>query len=112
MATTLAQKAALAIDTTFIAQIKMQIIYEANYQLTAPKPASSQIKYDKLMSLSKSIIQSPDSNAIVFANKGGTAFPIILYCSQVLPQNSKSSGNDCNLAASLTVTLLACFGSG
>ena len=42
---------------------------------------------------------------------GGTALPIILYCSLVGPINSKSSGKVCNLAASLTVIDLACLGS-
>ena len=50
--------------------------------------------------------------AIASANKQGTALPICLYFSPREPLNIKSSGNDCILAASRTVKLLACSGSG
>lgn len=39
-------------------------------------------------------------SAMRAANKGGTAFPICFAISIFVPVNMKSSGNDCNLAAS------------
>lgn len=67
MATTLAQKLALATDTTFIGQCKMQIIAEAINQLSSPRAASSLIKNEKMFRLAQSIVTSPDSYATQFA---------------------------------------------
>lgn len=44
------------------------------------------------------------------AKSGGTAFPICLAISIFVPLNSKSSGNDCNLAASRCVMGRCIFG--
>ena len=49
-------------------------------------------------------------SATPFANKGGTAFPICLNASPILQSKKKSSGNDCSLAASLTLMPLGSNG--
>lgn len=67
MATNLAQKLALATDTTFQGQCKMQIIAEAITRLSAPRDTSSLNKVTKIIALAQSIVQSPDSYSIVFA---------------------------------------------
>ncbi len=68
MATTLAQKKALADDATFQGQIKMQILAEAIAQLNATKPASSNSKGEKMIQLARSIVQSSDSYVTSFAS--------------------------------------------
>ena len=41
---------------------------------------------------------------------GGTALPICLYLSRVVPANLNESGNPCERAPSLTLTTLCCSG--
>jgi len=48
--------------------------------------------------------------ATPYANSGGTAFPICLNASPIEQSKKKSSGKDCNLAASLTVIPLGSIG--
>ena len=47
---------------------------------------------------------------IFSASTGGTAFPTCLNCSVIGPENSKESGKDWILAASLTVNVLSSQG--
>tara|TARA_B100001564_G_C20156543_1_gene453407 strand:+ start:348 stop:515 length:168 start_codon:yes stop_codon:yes gene_type:complete len=47
---------------------------------------------------------------IFWPSNGGTAFPTCLYCAVIDPRNSKESGNDCILAASLTEIVLSSQG--
>ena len=49
------------------------------------------------------VVSDNYDNAIALASKGGTAFPTCLNCCVLFPMNTKSSGNDCILAHSLTV---------
>lgn len=68
MATTLAQKLALATDVTFQGQVKMQIVIEAVSVLTGVKPGGADTNYKKRLQLAQSIINNADSYVIPFAN--------------------------------------------
>ena len=77
--------------------------------------ASPRLSYLNLYSIAYQLyfsINLYNASATILAKSTGTALPIILYCAIFAPRNSKSSGKVCNLAASLTVILRACSGSG